>query len=393
MDADASEQQGKWDQAEKDYRKILEQNPRYPGIHFRLARLILSKPNPAPDFAEQAKKELQQELEIDPANAGAEYVLGELARQAQDLPEAVKHFSKATELDPNFADAYLGLGMSLLAQKNYADAVAPLEKAVKLHLGTLQGTTAWRPHTRAPDARKMRSGSSPCSKRPREPHPDREPRPRSDEGLSRRRFLWTLAGAGASASLPRFAGCRAAYPFEEVPASTSHITWVHTAGKSPQKYLPETTGAGCAFPRLRQRRMDGHLSRQQRQVRLLQSRSAAAQCALPQQSRRHLYRRHREGRRRSGRLRQGVAVGDYDGDGFPDLYVTQYRTQHPVSQQRRRNFHRRDGESRRRRSRMGARARSGSIMTTTAGWICSSAASPTSAKRRTLCGVAYTGKR
>ncbi len=46
MDADASELQGKWDQAEKDYRKILEQNPRYPGIHFRLARLLLSKPNP-----------------------------------------------------------------------------------------------------------------------------------------------------------------------------------------------------------------------------------------------------------------------------------------------------------------------------------------------------------
>ena len=66
-------------------------------------------------------------------------------------------------------------------------------------------------------------------------------------GLSRRRFLWTLAGAGASASLTRFAGAAAAYPFEEVPASTSHITWVHTAGKSPQKYLPETTGAGCAF--------------------------------------------------------------------------------------------------------------------------------------------------
>ncbi len=132
MDADASEVQGKWDEAEKDYRKILEQNPRYPGIHFRLARLLLSKPNPAPDFAEQAKKELQQELEIDPANAGAEYVLGELARQAQDLPEAVKHFSRATELESNFADAYLGLGMSLLAQKNYAEAVDPLEKAVKL---------------------------------------------------------------------------------------------------------------------------------------------------------------------------------------------------------------------------------------------------------------------
>jgi Tfp pilus assembly protein PilF len=127
--------QGKWDQAEKDYRKILELNPRYPGIHFRLARLLLSKPNPAPDFAEQAKKELQAELEIDPSNAGAEYVLGELARQAQDLPAAVQHFSKAIQLETSFADAYLGLGMSLLAGKQYADAVAPLEKAVKLQPG------------------------------------------------------------------------------------------------------------------------------------------------------------------------------------------------------------------------------------------------------------------
>ena len=135
MDAEANEMQGKWDEAEKDYRKIVSQNPRYPGIHFRLARLLLSKPNPGPDFQDEAKKELQQELEIDPANAGAEYVLGELARQGQDLPEAVRHFTKATQLNPNFRDAYLGLGMSLLAEKNYADAVAPLEAAVKLQPG------------------------------------------------------------------------------------------------------------------------------------------------------------------------------------------------------------------------------------------------------------------
>jgi Tfp pilus assembly protein PilF len=135
MDADTNELQGKWDEAEKDYRKILEQNPSYPGIHFRLARLLLSKPNPTPDFAEQAKKELQAELAIDPSNAGAEYVLGELARQAQDLPGAEQHFLKATQLESNFADAWLGLGMSLLAEKKYAEAVAPLEKAVKMQPG------------------------------------------------------------------------------------------------------------------------------------------------------------------------------------------------------------------------------------------------------------------
>ncbi|HEX6771257.1 MAG TPA: tetratricopeptide repeat protein [Acidobacteriaceae bacterium] len=132
MDAEANEMQGKWDEAEKDYRKILEKDAHYPGIHFRLARLLLSRPNPAPGFQEEAKKELQQELAIDPANAGAEYVLGELARQGQDNPEAVKHFQRATQLNPTFGDAFLGLGMSLLADKNYRDAVAPLESAVKL---------------------------------------------------------------------------------------------------------------------------------------------------------------------------------------------------------------------------------------------------------------------
>jgi tetratricopeptide (TPR) repeat protein len=135
MDAEANEVQGKWDQAEKDYRKILDENPRYPGVHFRLARLLLSQPNPGPDFQDQAKKELQQELEIDPADAGAEYVLGELARQGQDFAEAVRHFTKATELNPSFGDAYLGLGVSLLNEKQYAEAVAPLEAAVKLQPG------------------------------------------------------------------------------------------------------------------------------------------------------------------------------------------------------------------------------------------------------------------
>lgn len=132
LDAEANELQGRWDQAEKDYREIVKQNPRYPGIHFRLARLLLSRPNPGPDFQAEAKKELQEELTIDPSNAGAEYISGELARQTQDFAEAVQHFTRATQLDANFADAWLGLGMSLLSEKEYAPAVAPLKTAVRL---------------------------------------------------------------------------------------------------------------------------------------------------------------------------------------------------------------------------------------------------------------------
>ncbi|PYX58732.1 MAG: hypothetical protein DMG73_10135, partial [Acidobacteria bacterium] len=89
LNAESLELQGKWDAAAKEYKLVLEQNPRLPGIHFLLGRLLLSKPDPAPSAAEEAKREFQQELEIDPSNAGAEYVLGELARQQNELPDAI----------------------------------------------------------------------------------------------------------------------------------------------------------------------------------------------------------------------------------------------------------------------------------------------------------------
>jgi len=132
LNAEALEAQGKWDAAEKEYKFVLKQNPQLPGIHFLLGRLLLSKPDPGPTAAEDAKKEFQEELEIDPTNAGAEYVLGELARQESQWPDAIKHFSRATELDAGFGDAFLGLGTTLVSAKRFSEAIPPLETAVKL---------------------------------------------------------------------------------------------------------------------------------------------------------------------------------------------------------------------------------------------------------------------
>jgi tetratricopeptide (TPR) repeat protein len=130
--AESYEAQGKWEQAEKEYRGIAAQNPTLPGIHFRIGRLLLSKANPSSDVAAEAKREFAEELTIDSSNAAAEYVLGELARQDQSWDDAIAHFSKAGKLDPQFSEAFLGLGISYIAAKRYADAVAPLETAVKL---------------------------------------------------------------------------------------------------------------------------------------------------------------------------------------------------------------------------------------------------------------------
>ncbi len=132
LNAEALEVQGKWDEAEKEYRQILSENPRMPGIHYKLGRILLSKPDFSPAVAEQAKAEFQQELEIDPSNAGAEYVLGALARQNQQWDEAIQHFSRAAKLDAGFGDAFLDLGTSLVSVKKYSEAIPPLETAVKL---------------------------------------------------------------------------------------------------------------------------------------------------------------------------------------------------------------------------------------------------------------------
>jgi len=132
LNAESLEVQGKWDAAADEYRKVLQRNPRLPGIHFRLGRLLLSRPNPEPDMVEQARKEFQEELKIDPNNAGAEYILGELAHQSQQLDDAVEHFARASKLDPGFGDAFLGLGEVLISLKKYTDAISPLETATKL---------------------------------------------------------------------------------------------------------------------------------------------------------------------------------------------------------------------------------------------------------------------
>ena len=145
--------------------------------------------------------------------------------------------------------------------------------------------------------------------------------------LDRRAFLRTSAGSALFAAIPRIA--RAAfppspYPFSEVLSSVNGINWRHVAGSSSEKYLPESTGAGCAFFDYDN---DGWMD-----IYLVNS----GPCDFytpPNPLRNALYRNNRDGTFTDvtekagvpgGGYGMGVAVGDYNGDGFPDLYVTQY---------------------------------------------------------------------
>ncbi|MGH9527410.1 MAG: tetratricopeptide repeat protein [Terriglobales bacterium] len=132
LDAEALETQGKWRQAAAAYRQVLAADPNLPGIHFRLGRVLLSEPNPTPADVAAAKRQFEAELAVDPANAGAEYVLGNLAFIARQWPEAIRHLRRATEINPHFGEAFLLLGRARMAQDAYAAALAPLRQAARL---------------------------------------------------------------------------------------------------------------------------------------------------------------------------------------------------------------------------------------------------------------------
>ncbi len=131
LDAEALESQDKWEDATAEYKGVLERNPQMPGIHYRLGRILLSKPA-TPGADEEAKKEMDAELAVDPRNAAAEFILGEIERRAEHWEAALPHFSRASQIDVGFSEAYLAMGMCLNALSRYGDAIPPLEKYEKL---------------------------------------------------------------------------------------------------------------------------------------------------------------------------------------------------------------------------------------------------------------------
>jgi hypothetical protein len=149
--------------------------------------------------------------------------------------------------------------------------------------------------------------------------------------LPSRRHLLRGAGAASLYALmrPREAGRLWAEPpvraaFEEVPASESGIRWVHTNAMSPDRYLPETMGPGVAFLDYDN---DGWMD-----VYLVNY-GPADIYKPPQPLKNALYRNNRDGTFTDvtdkagvagGTFGMGAVVGDYDNDGFPDIFVTSY---------------------------------------------------------------------
>ena len=112
--------------------------------------------------------------------------------------------------------------------------------------------------------------------------------------------------------------------FEEVPPAVSGITWAHDNAMSEQRYLPETLGPGAAFLDYDN---DGWMD-----IYLVNY--GPCDFFKPARPIRNaLYRNNHDGTFTDvtekahvpgGTFGMGVAVGDYDNDGWPDMMVTAY---------------------------------------------------------------------
>jgi hypothetical protein len=137
--------------------------------------------------------------------------------------------------------------------------------------------------------------------------------------LTRRQLLRLAAGCGVG----RLSATKAAPPsFEEIPAETSGIRWVHTNAMSPARHLPETVGPGCAFLDYDN---DGWMD-------ILLVNSGTSEFFKPERPLLHaLYKNNRDGTftdvtRKAGITADffgmGCAVADFDNDGLPDILLT-----------------------------------------------------------------------
>jgi adenylate cyclase len=116
-----------WVEAESAFRRSIDLNPNYPTAHQYYSDYLK-----AMGRLDEALKEVQRALELDPLSLGINTALGHVLYLSRRYDEAIVQYRKALELDPSFVQAHLWFGRPYLETGRFDEAIHEVETAVRL---------------------------------------------------------------------------------------------------------------------------------------------------------------------------------------------------------------------------------------------------------------------
>jgi serine/threonine-protein kinase len=122
-----------WAGAEKEFKRAIELNPRYAGVHQWYGGYLEMLGRRDESLAER-----RQALELDPLSLTINFELGLAFYYARDYDKAIQQFQKTLELDPNFPLVHAYLPAAYEQKGMYDEAIAGFQKGI-----TLRGGTEW----------------------------------------------------------------------------------------------------------------------------------------------------------------------------------------------------------------------------------------------------------
>jgi tetratricopeptide (TPR) repeat protein len=148
--------QGKADEAIENYRQALSIDPKLPGLHFELAEMLNNSSTAG--GPEEAEKEYQAALALNPFDEKSEFRLGDIAAVRGDLKEAGNRYSRALQLQPDDPEANVGMAKVLMSVDQPEQAERLLAKAIQLDptmaVAHFRLSTIYRQAGRADDAKR-----------------------------------------------------------------------------------------------------------------------------------------------------------------------------------------------------------------------------------------------
>jgi tetratricopeptide (TPR) repeat protein len=122
--------QGDTQGAIAQFREAVKADPQRPGLHYELAEMLTNSSSRADQ--DEAEQQYKAALAANLFDEKSECRLGEIAARRSDLKDAFAHFSRAVKLQPDDADADLGLAKTLIAMNEPEKAQPLLENSTRL---------------------------------------------------------------------------------------------------------------------------------------------------------------------------------------------------------------------------------------------------------------------